>query len=63
MKVICTDNYARESVADRLVAEGLTEEQAAAKVGDLNVTNRNSNDWYRAVSDDYRLSRGMEDLV
>lgn len=66
MKIVGVDNHARESVADILICENVNPEMADkladllnkdSKVGDMSGT------YYRAVKDDYRLSRGMEDLV
>ena len=64
MKIIWCDGFARESVADRLVAtiEGNADEAALMLQGLLDAI-RWEGDWYRLVDDDYRLSRGMEDLV
>lgn len=63
MKVIRVDNYNRESIADSLIEEGLSEDQARAKAAELNDSLRDHNWFYRAVADDYRLSRGMDDIV
>lgn len=65
MKVVDVDMFARESVADILIAENLSSQDASAMVGELNRnrTEDNSDRWARVVKDDYRLSRGMEDLV
>lgn len=63
MKVIRVDNFARETVADKLIEEGLDEVRAMALVNKMNAEQRGTDWWYRAVDDDYRLSRGMEDLV
>jgi hypothetical protein len=65
MKLIGSDNHARETVSDVLVAEKVVREGIAqamcdrmnARLGDGPGT------FYRLVADDYRLSRGMEDLV
>jgi hypothetical protein len=63
MKVISVDNYARESIADALVAEGLTKDAATLMADELNVDAEQFGRWYMAVADDYRLWRGMEDLI
>lgn len=66
MKIVCTDNYARDTVADRLVAEGVKHEgEALAMAAGLNGAfgGENSPNYYKAVPDDYRLWRGMEELV
>lgn len=61
-KVVCTDNYARESVAERLVAENLDEESAKLLAERLN-GRRSDGEWYAVKSDDYTPWRGMEELV
>ena len=64
MKIICTDNYARETVADQLVAENVKPFMAALIVSLLNGDPaRGHYNWYRAVEDDHKLWRGMEELV
>jgi len=62
MKVIGTDNYARDHIADVLVQDDLSDEEARRLAESLNDT-RDLSTWYLVVPDDYRLSRGMEDLV
>lgn len=66
MKVVGVDNHNRESVADVLVAENV-KPQMAEKIADLLNEDSKIGDmagtFYRAVADDYRLSRGMEDLI
>lgn len=68
MKIVGVDNHARESEADTLVAENVTNERYAKVMVDaLNKEFGPRGDevgtWYTIKSDDYRLSRGMEDLV
>lgn len=65
MKIVCVDNYARESIADRLVAENIAlKDEADAICESLNENAGNdSNYFYKVVEDDYRLWRGMEELV
>lgn len=64
MKIVCVDNYARDTVADRLVAENLNEHEARVMCLALNEDPARSSDaWFVVKPDDYRLSRGMEDLV
>ena len=64
MKIIATDSYARESVADILMAENVSERHAKMIEKSLQDTQPMGDDrWFIAVTDDYRLSRGMEDLV
>lgn len=63
MKIIKTDNFDRDSVADVLLLENVPESLALAFATTLNSEVRSREWWYQAVADDYRLSRGMEDLV
>lgn len=67
MKIIGTDNLARESVADTLVAENIkNEELGKIRVEALNAklcTSDQALTYYLLVADDRRLSRDMEDLV
>lgn len=65
MKVIDVDMWDRENIEDVLRFENLTKEQADNYVKQLNAhrTEDNSTRWARAVDDDYRLNRGMEDLI
>jgi len=65
MKVIGVDNFGRETVADHLVAEGLSDEEAKRMCDELNTKHGGEGAfiWYRVMPDDYRLWRGMEDLI
>jgi hypothetical protein len=67
MKIIGTDNFNRDSVADFLVAENIKNEDfGKVMVEALNKKYCRRDDspyYYRLVADDYRLSRGMADLV
>lgn len=65
MKVIQTDNFARENVADQLVMGGLDEDEAKQLADLCNSFRRGENDerWFTVEPNSYRLSRGMEDLV
>lgn len=64
MKIICVDNYNRENVADSLVCENVNEVYGKWIVELLNKSRvRSDQDFYRLVDNDYRLSRGMEDLA
>jgi len=62
MKIVLIDNFNRDSVADVLIAENVH-----SGFGELIVKLLNENkgeDYYFVLkSNDYRLSRGMEDLV
>jgi hypothetical protein len=64
MKVVGIDSYARDTIADTLVEENLDEQAAITLVERMNSeAGENPSRWYVMVEDDYRLSRGMEDLV
>lgn len=65
MKIIWTDGFNRESVADKLVAENVREHEGKIMIKALESACKggDESDWYMLVPDDYRLSRGMEDLV
>jgi hypothetical protein len=65
MKIIKKDNFDRESIADETIAENVEDYYAGLIVDFLSRTRASDySDWvYKAVPDDYRLSKGMEDLV
>lgn len=65
MKIISKDNFARESVADCLVAENvhLSYAHHIAEALQKEFGGPNASRYYEAVADDYRLWRGMEELV
>lgn len=68
MKIIRIDNFAREHVADVLIAENVSQYHGRRIVDLLNKTedkifNGNSEDYYKLVDNDYKLWRGMEELV
>ncbi|GAA4879426.1 hypothetical protein GCM10023310_69490 [Paenibacillus vulneris] len=64
MKIIRVDNYAREHVADKLVANNVTEFYGEKIVEFLNsLEHEHAEDFYKSVADDYVLWRGMEELV
>lgn len=62
--VVRTDNFNRETVADKILLQSLTKGQAERIVEILreNATESGS-DWYVVKHNSERLSRGMEDLV
>jgi hypothetical protein len=64
MKVVGIDNFARETVADILVKENISLEEAGRLASELNsgVAEEPSR-WYVVRSDDYQLWRGKEELV
>jgi len=67
MKIVGMDNFARESVADLLVAENISNQSYAdvmcKALNDKYCIGENSARYYQIMPDDYILSRGMEDLV
>lgn len=65
MKIIAVDNFARESVADWLVCENVRNETVGKIMVDaLNRENGiDGGDFYKLVSDDHKLWRGMEELI
>lgn len=65
MKLIRCDNFNRDSEPDHLVAENIqNRDEACVMLNSLQETcTTNGPWWYRLVPDDYRLSRGLEDLI
>jgi hypothetical protein len=64
MKIIIVDNFARESIADKLVEENINECCGKRIVNSLNdKQHEDSQDFFKLVSDDYVLWRGTEELV
>lgn len=65
MKVVLTSNFGDETVAEGLLAECLDELQAVRKAREWNDEYCNDHATYHAVvkPDNYRLWRGMADLV
>lgn len=64
-KVVDVSNFDNESVAECLVAEGFKDHQSAQSCADMMNKDRGEGSYYWAVvkPGDYRLWRGMEDLV
>ena len=65
MKIIAVDNFARENVADQLVAENVPISYAHVMTETLNEQfgGEYADKFFKAVPDDHRLWRGMEELV
>lgn len=65
MKIIAKDNFARESVADVLIAENVHLSYAHEISNFLQKTfgGDSSPRFYEVVADEYKLWRGMEELV
>lgn len=57
MKLIAVDNFGRETVSDRLIAEGLSEVEAQTRAADLNAQceSKFCTEFYRAVPDAHVL--------
>lgn len=65
MKIIAVDNFNRETIADRLVCSDIKYEPEGKMMLEAlqaSCTSAGAT-WYRLVEDDYRLSRGMADIV
>lgn len=64
VKIICVDNFGRESVADILIAENVNEYWGKRIVDGLNEKQHEDSEvYFRLVEDDHKLWRGMEELV
>lgn len=65
MKIIQCDNFAREDQPEHLVADNITSESLGKIMLEaLQATcHAEGSVWYKMVPNDYRLSRGMADLV
>lgn len=64
MRVVATDNFARDSVADILIADNVSKAEGQRIVDEHNVPSQTFDGrWYVLVEDDYKLWRGMEELV
>ena len=62
--VVKCDNYDRESVAERLIAECLTKATAERVCFFLQeCPDRYEADWYKVKNSDYVLWRGMEEFI
>lgn len=64
MKIIAVDNFGRESIADKLIAENVSEYWGKFIVDLMNDKQHDDSlNFFRLVNDDYKLWRGMEELV
>lgn len=66
MKIVQHDNFNRESIADFLVAENIKSEAYAKVMCDAlqaKYGGENSDAFFQVKNDDYRLWRGMAELV
>ena len=59
MKVICTDNFGRDYISDKLIAIGVDDYDAKliAKLLNENEKDPHTPYFYRAVPDDYKLHK------
>jgi len=57
MKIICVDNFDRETVNDVLVAENVNEYygKKIVKLMQTHLASDNGFDWFKLVADDYKL--------
>jgi hypothetical protein len=63
MKIVLVDNYNRDSVADVLIAEKVQPREFGELLVELLNKRPPCDGWFVLRSDNYRLCRGMEDLV
>jgi hypothetical protein len=64
MKIVKVDNFARESIADTLIAENVNEYWGSWIVNRLNEnTDENGSNYFQLFDDNYVLWRGMDELV
>lgn len=67
MKIISTDNFDREIYSDLLIAENIRIKEYAdimcKALNDKFCNNDYADRFYKAVEDDYKLWRGMEELI
>jgi len=65
MKIVGVDNYARESVADDLICENVTNTYIGGVIVDaLNKWSGEDGDrLYKLVANDYRLWGGMDEFI
>ena len=63
MKVISVDNYDREHISDTLICENVSGYLGSEIVEFLNQKFKYGSDYYKLVDDDYKLWRGMEELI
>lgn len=63
-KVILVDNFNREYIEDKLLKDNLTDREADDMANDYNSKRTSNWDWFaRAVPDDYKLWRGIEEII
>ncbi len=63
-KVVLVDNLDREDVADVLLKEDISQEEAEELADEYNNAHTEMSPYFaRAVEDSYRLWRGIEELI
>lgn len=65
MKIIQIDNFAREHVADYLIADNVDRYHGSIIIYHLNekLSGNTSPNYFILVEDNYKLNKGMEDLI
>lgn len=68
MKIVGTDNLARENIADKLFMDNISKKEIPFAERVCEALNKifchdHGGTFYQLKDDDYRLSRGMADLV
>jgi hypothetical protein len=62
-KVLWTDGYARETIADRVIAENLGHYEATAICERLQRESTWEGSWWKVVPQDAHVWGGMEELI
>lgn len=64
MKIVAVDNYGRDNIADFLIAENIENQKHGEIMLEVLRKHFQGSDYYPMLKpDDYKLSKGMEDLV
>ena len=63
MQIIQVDGLDRDAIADILVLSELSKKDGLSTLKNLQENEGSDYIWFSLVEDDYRLSRGMEDLI
>lgn len=62
-KLILVDNYNREIIADKLIEEGLSNEEAKRKADEYNTKHKHGEWFAKAVVDEYKLWEGIQEFI
>lgn len=62
-KVVLVDNFNTETIADKVLKENVTEQEARKLADDYNQKHPGDSWFARAVDDNYKLWRGMAELI